>query len=86
MIEYYEKPTCIERFMLDELLPKHGKIHLYIAQNDRLEEMILNFKDNFFLSSSPINFISLVLLNNSKIYHNNKNEIFYNINTKKLLI
>lgn len=48
--------------------------------------MIFDFKDLFFLSSSLSNFVSLALLNNSRIYHNNKNKTLYNVNTKKVLV
>lgn len=47
--------------------------------------MIFYLKNVFFMPSSLSNLVSLVLLNNEKIFYNNKNITLYNINTKKIL-
>lgn len=44
---------------------------------DGTEGLIFNVKNVHFLSNSPCKLISLGLLNDSKIYHENENEILY---------
>lgn len=46
--------------------------------------MILNLKDEFFLLSNPCNLISLALLDNNRIFCNNKNEMLYDLKTKDI--
>lgn len=67
MTEYYNKPTYIEKFTSDKLLPGHEKVHLCFVQKNRSKGIVLDFKDVFFLPSSLSNLVSLTLLNNSRI-------------------
>lgn len=71
--------------MSDRQSSRHGQIRLYFAQKNRLKKIIFDFKEIFFLLISLLNFISMALLNNGEIHHDNKNEILCDIDIKKLL-
>lgn len=47
--------------------------------------MVPDLKDVFLLPSSPSNLVSLALLNNGGIYHDNENETLYDVDTKEVL-
>lgn len=85
MTEYYNKPTRIGGSTSDRLSPGRRKIRLRLAQKNGSEGMVLDLKDIFLLPSSPSNLVSLALLNNGRIYHNNENETLYNVDTKEVL-
>ena len=53
---------------------------------DRTEKMKLIFNNIFYLLNRLLNFLSLKLLNNFKIYHNNKDQILYDFYNVKTLI
>lgn len=55
------------------------------AKKNKSKKAIFYFKDVFYPLSSLLNLVSLALLNNSKIFYNNKNKITYNICIKKIL-
>lgn len=83
--EYYNKLTYIRKSLSNSLLQSCKKIHFCITSKNKSQRIIIDFKVVFLLLSSLSNLISLTLLNNSRIYYNNKNEILYNINTKNIL-
>lgn len=68
--------------------PGQGKVCLQIAisKNTDKEKVIFTLNNMYYLLSSPSNFVSLALLNNNKIYYDNKNEIFYDSDTKEILV
>ena len=85
MTEYREWPTKIGEYMLDEVFPGREKIRLRLAPNDGFEELILNLQNVYYLPNSLCNLVSLGLLNNSGIYHDNKNETLYQVQTRQRL-
>lgn len=85
MTEYHKKQTWIGSSTLNGVSAGRGKMRLWLSQKDGSEGVILDLKDVFFLPSSPSNLVSLVLLNNTGIFHNNENETFYDIRTKEVL-
>lgn len=84
MTEYYKKPIKIERFTSDELSPKRKKIQLWLDPKNNRSGMILYLKNIYHLPNSPCNLVGLKLLNNSKIFYNNQNEILYQLRSKKV--
>lgn len=85
MTGYYDRPTRIGGSTSDGVSPGRGKVRLRLSQKDGSEGMILDLKDVFFLPSSPSNLVSLALLNNGGIFHDNKNETLYDVDTKEVL-
>lgn len=71
--------------MLDEIFPGKESVQLRLAIRDRLENLILNFQNIFYLLNSPCNLVSLGFLKNSSIFYNNKAETLYEVKTKKIL-
>lgn len=55
------------------------------SKKDGTEGVILDLKDLFFLPSSPSYLVSLALLNNHNIFHNNENETLFDLRTKEVL-
>lgn len=85
MTEFYDRPTRIGGSTSDGVSPGRGKVRLRLSQNDGTEGIILDLKDEFFLLSSQCNLVSLALLNNHSIFHDNENETLYNLETKEVL-
>lgn len=48
--------------------------------------MIFDLKEVFFTPNSLSNLVSLISPNNGKIFYNNKNKIFYDVDTKEVLV
>lgn len=66
---------------------EYEKIHFCFAQKKILEEMIFNLENIFLWVNSLSNLINVILLNNNKIYYNNKNAvILYNVNIREVLV
>ena len=53
---------------------------------DGTEKMKLTYNNLFYLLNRLSNFLSLKLLNNFEIYHNNKDQILYNFYNVKTLV
>lgn len=85
MTKYWERPIKICGSTLNKISPRKGKIQLRLGLKNGSKELILNLKNIYYLSKSSCNLLSLGLLNNSNIYHNNENEIFYKFNTRQIL-
>ena len=85
MTEYYDKPTRIGGSTSDGISPGWGKVRLRLGLKDGIKGVVLDLKDVFFLSGSPCNLISLALLNNHNIFHDNKNKTLYDLETKEVL-
>ena len=85
MTEYCLYTTRIGGSTLDGISPGRGKIRLRLALKNGSEGLILNLSNMFYLPNSPYNLLSLGLLNNSGIYHDNENKTFYKIHTRQLL-
>ncbi len=85
MTEYRTHPTRIGGSTSDGISPGRGKIRLRLALKAGSEGLILNLHNVFYLPNSPCNLLSLGLLSNSGIYHDNENETLYEIHTRQVL-
>ena len=72
-----ERSTKIGWSMSDGVSLGRGKLRLRLALKDGSERLILNLYNVYYLPNSSCNLLSLGLLNDSGIYHNNKNETQY---------
>ena len=77
--EYRERPTKIGGSISDGVSPGRGKIRLRLALKDDSERLIPNLQNIYYVPNSLCNLVSLGLLNESGIYHDNKNEILYQV-------
>ena len=84
MTEYQEQPTKIGRSTSDRISPSREKIRLRLGLKNGLEGLVLNLNNVYYLLYSPCNLISLELLNNSGIYHNNENKTLYKVKTRQI--
>lgn len=85
MTEYYERPTRIGGSTVDGSSPGRGRIRLRLRLEDDSEGMILNLRDVYYRPSSLCNLVSLGLLNNSGIYHDNGKETLYQLGSNRVL-
>lgn len=85
MTEYRELPTRIGGSTSDGISPGRGKIRLRLGLKDSSEGLILNLRYIYYLPNSLCNLVSLGLLNDSRIFHDNENETLYQIEPKKTL-
>lgn len=82
MTGYHEKTTRIGGSTADGMSPGRGNVCLRLSLKGGKEGVILDLKDVFFLPSSPSSLVSLGLLNNHGIFHNNEDETLYDKETK----
>lgn len=68
--------------MSNGVLPGHEKVDLHLDLEDNSEGLVLNLQNVYYLPNSSCNLVSLKLLNNSGIYHNNKIETLYHVKSK----
>ena len=80
-----EQPTKIGGSISDGISPGRGKIRLRLSLKDGSEGLILNLQNIYYLPKSPCNLVSLGLLNDSGIYHDNENKTLYEVNTRQTL-
>lgn len=85
MTKYYNKPTRIGESTSDGLSPGKGKIRLQLGLKDSSKGLILNLRNVYYLPSNPCNLVSLGLLNDSRIFHDNRNETLYQLGSKRVL-
>lgn len=85
MTEYRELPTRIGGSTSNGVSPGRGKVKLRLSLKDGSEGLVLNLVDTFYLPNSPCNLVSLARLNNSGIFHNNKDENLYHVKTRQVL-
>lgn len=69
----------------DGVSSRRRKIWLRFGFKDSSERSRLNLQNLYYLPKSPCNLISFGLLNDSDIYHDNKNEMLYEVNTRQTL-
>lgn len=81
MTNYVERPTPIGESTSEGISPGRGKVRLRLEK----EGVTLTLNNVYYLPSSPSNLVSLALLNDNKIYLDNKNETLYDIETKEIL-
>lgn len=84
MIKYYNKPIRIGGSTFDGSSPGTGKIRLWLSLEDGSEGFVLNLQNFYYLPSSPSNLISLGLLNDGGVLHNNENKTLYQLTSKKI--
>ena len=85
MIEYRELPTRIGGSTSNGVSPGRGRVRLWLALTDGSEGLILKLWNLYYLPKSPCNLVSLGLLNNSGIFHDNKNETLYQVKPRQTL-
>lgn len=85
MTEYQERPTKVGGSTSDRVLPGREKVRLRLGLEDNSEGLILNLQNVYYLPNSPCNLVSLGLLNNNGIFHNNEHENLYQITSKRVL-
>lgn len=85
MTEYREWPTNVGRLMSNWVSSGRCKVCLYLGLKDNCEGVIINLYNVYYFLNSPCHLVSLGLLNNSEIYHNNKKKTLYHVKSKKVL-
>lgn len=61
-------------------------IEMQLGLKDCSKGFILNLQNVYYFLNSPCNLISLELLNNSGIFHDNKNKALYQLGSKRVLV
>lgn len=84
MHEYIDRPIRIGGSTSEGVSPGRGKVRLRLA-NENKDGVILNLKNVYYLSSSPSNLVSLILLNDHGIYYNNEKEKLYEKSSGRIL-
>ena len=77
MTDFAKKPK-IGKLTLDKISPGQGTIQIRLALEDKIEGVIFNFCNIYYLSNSSSNIINLNFLNDINIYYNNKWQVLYN--------
>ena len=85
MTEYRERPTNVGESTSNGVSPGRGKVRLRLGLEDNSEGAILNLRNVYYLPNSPCILVSLGLLNDSGIYHNNEQETLYHVESKRIL-
>lgn len=73
--------------ILDRISLGQGKIRLQlgVSRESKSKGVILTVDKNYYLPNSISKLVSLIFLNNNKIYLQNKYKTFYNSNIKEIL-
>lgn len=71
--------------MSNEVSPSRKRMRLQLAFKDRTEGLILNLQNVYYLPNSLYNLVSLGLLNDSRIYHQNENKTLHQVKSKQTL-
>lgn len=86
MMEYQELSMKIGGSTSDRVSLRRRNIWLRLDFKNGSKRSILNLQNLYYLPKSPCNLISFGLLNDSGIYHDNKNEMLYKVNTRQTLV
>ena len=84
MHDYTERPTRIGGSTSEGVSSGRGKVRLRLA-NDNEDGAILNFKNVYYLPSSPSNLVSLAFLHDHGIYYDNEKEKLYDKSSRRIL-
>lgn len=68
--------------MSDRISSGKEKRQQRLGHKDGSEELILNLQNIYYLPKSFYNLVCLGLLNDRGIYHDNKKEMLYKVNTR----
>lgn len=85
MTAYQERPTKVGGSTSYGVSPGRGRVRLRLGLEDGSEGLILNLENVYYLPNSPCNLVSLGLLNNSGIFHDNEHQNLYQVTTKRVL-
>ena len=85
MTEYKKYLTKVGRSTSNRVLLRRKKVCLRLGLKDNLKSLILKLQNVYYLPNSLCNLVSLRLLNNSGIFHNNEHKNLYQITFKKIL-
>lgn len=85
MTDYLANPTRVGGSTSDGISPGRGTVKIRLANEDGSEGLILNLRNVFYLPNSPSNLVSLGLLNDAGIYHDNENQTLYDKVSRKPL-
>lgn len=77
MREYTEKPTRFRGFTANGISSGRGKIKIRLTKKDGSEGLVLILTNVFYLPNTPSNLVSLSLLNDTRIYHQNEDQTLY---------
>lgn len=84
MTNFLENPTRVGGSTSDGISPGRGAFNR-LTKEDGSERLIPNLRNVFYLPNSPSNLVSLGLLNDAEIYHNNENQSLYDQVSRKPL-
>lgn len=85
MTDFQDRPTKVGGSTSDGISPSQGKVKLRLLLQDGSEGLNLNLNNIYCLPNSPCNLVSLGRLNNSRIYHKNKDKTLYDVKTRRFL-
>ncbi len=83
MIDFTENATKVRGSNSDDISPGRGKVKIRLILRDGTEGLVLTLTNIFYLPNSLSNLVSLGLLNDAGIYHHNKDQTLYNLETQK---
>lgn len=82
--KYQKQVIKIDKTKSNRISLERRKIQLWLILKNTFKGFILYFQNVYYPPKSFCNFISLGLLNDSNIYHNNENKTFYKGNKTQL--
>lgn len=85
MTEYYKKLTTIGKSIIDSSSPGKARIQFRLGLKDGNKGMILNLQNVYYLLTSSYNLVNLRLLNNNRIFYDNRNKTLYQLGNNKIL-
>lgn len=83
--KYYKKLIKVGRFIANSFPAVREIIQIWPKLEDGSKEMILNLQNVYCFLSSLCNLMSFKLLNNNKIYYNNRNKTLYQLKSNRVL-
>lgn len=85
MTKFKKNITKVRGSTSNRILLDRKKVKIILAIKNKIERMKIIFSNIFYLPNSLSNLISLRLLNDSKNYHNNKNQTLYDFHSCRIL-
>lgn len=78
MTDFKENPTKVGGSKSDGISPSRGRVKIKLVLKDDIDRLVLTLTNVFYFPHSPLNVISLGLLNNVGIFYYNKDQTLYN--------